>query len=283
MIIAGGTYAESCRFPHWDRIFGSGLRAALAVSTISPGTILHSYVHEGWRDDVVATLAAFGVAPNLVLAADGITFQYLHSFEKLGWTPIEIRQEPPLDVQGDVVLRFGMLEGEACVAGERVIYDPQSDNPGSFSANGSTAKELALVLNRAELLQCGLPDGWMKSQDLRDFNEFDDQAAVQNIRDVEHNRNALLVVKRPLGGAVVYVGDDSPVVVPGYAANGFFRIGSGDIFSAAFGYAWGELRMAPAAAADYASRCLGYFVEDHRLPLPAPRRSSGRLPVPRVG
>jgi len=44
MDIAGGLYRERCYIPKWDALFGSGGRAAAAISILSPGGILHTYV-----------------------------------------------------------------------------------------------------------------------------------------------------------------------------------------------------------------------------------------------
>ncbi|MBN0523972.1 nucleoside 2-deoxyribosyltransferase, partial [Pseudomonas aeruginosa] len=56
-----------------------------------------------------------------------------------------------LAVSGEKVLRFGMIDGTAVVNADFAVFDPQNaDEPESFSANGSTAKHLALVLNRHE-------------------------------------------------------------------------------------------------------------------------------------
>lgn len=60
MIIAGGTYGERCYHPRWDQIYGSGLRSAVALADVSPGTALYSYVSAEWFDDVDATLSSLG-------------------------------------------------------------------------------------------------------------------------------------------------------------------------------------------------------------------------------
>ena len=53
--------------------------------------------------------------------------------------------------RADIILQFGMLEGSAVVTGKKVIYDPQNpERPERFDAKGSTADELAYVLNRGE-------------------------------------------------------------------------------------------------------------------------------------
>lgn len=66
--------------------------------------------------------------------------------------------------------------------------------------------------------------------------------------------------------------------MPSYAAESFFRIGSGDIAAAAFAHAWGELGRDPVEAAHYAARCMAHFVEGPRLALPGVAEVSERTP-----
>ena len=48
------------------------------------------------------------------------------------------------------------MEGDAKVAGEKVIFDPQSPNrPVSFKENRSEADHLAIVLNSTEARRLG--------------------------------------------------------------------------------------------------------------------------------
>ena len=86
-------------------------------------------------------------------------------------------KQPDLHVQGEKVLRFGMLEGTAVVDADYAVYDPQNAAaPESFARNGSKANHLALVLNIYEAVQLlgeqGLsrwrsPSAWLHSKGLR--------------------------------------------------------------------------------------------------------------------
>lgn len=264
MIIAGGTYGERCLYPNWDRIFGSGLRAAVAASGLSHSVTLHTYVPDEWREDVAATLLAFGINAEIKPSSTPITFKYLDSLEKsLIPTPPDIPEEA-LDVEGDVVLRFGMMEGEARVKGDRVVYDPQSSG-ALFSGNGSSARKLAMVVTQAELLELVAR---LRGQPPATAAEISLREAVIAVRDLPAPPQ-IIVVKDALGGLTVFLGDE-PNIVPSYAAESYFRIGAGDVIATAFAHAWGELAMESIAAADYAARSLAYFVEGARLPLLPP-------------
>lgn len=127
--IAGGVYAERCKYPVWDQIYGSGLRAAIAMSSVSDAVRLHSYVPDEWLEDVESTLASFGVASQLQASEHPMTFEYLDTF-LLKALPEELSPPyPDLMVEEKVVLRFGMLEGRACVKGERGSLRPAIADP----------------------------------------------------------------------------------------------------------------------------------------------------------
>jgi hypothetical protein len=180
--------------------------------------------------------------------------------------------EDTIRVCGDAILRFGMLEGDAHVTGRRVVYDPQSEEPAGYFDNGSTAEELAIVANRLELVRMITPG----RQATDDANVR--EAIIELFMTQRHCRTLAVILKDGLGGATIYLGDE-PIHIATYAAESFFRIGAGDIFSAALAYAWGEEGYEITDAADYAARCLAYFVEGPRLPLPS---NAALLPTRRI-
>ncbi len=168
-----------------------------------------------------------------------------------------------------------MLEGDARVDGQRVIYDPQSEQPAGFIDNDSRADELALIMSRQELIRMMNPRSQGSPEDMT-------RDALLALFAIEQANPRVVVLKDSLGGATVYLGDE-PTKITTYAAESFFRIGAGDIFAAAFAHAWGEKRQGAIDAADYAARCLAYFVDGPRLPLPAEsalptRRFTGKYP-----
>lgn len=104
--IAGGIYAERCMYPAWNQIFGSGLRAAIAASSVSDDVNLHAYAPREWKEDVEATMASFGVTGLLRTSEDPITFEYLDAFRLTNGPVRPAPLYPELVVQDDVVLRF---------------------------------------------------------------------------------------------------------------------------------------------------------------------------------
>ena len=77
-----------------------------------------------------------------------------------------------------------------------------------------------------------------------------------------------LIAKGGIKGARLFVGNRPPVFIPAYRSSKVFKIGSGDVFSAAFAYYWGHERLDALDAAQLASRSVAYYCQTARLPLP---------------
>lgn len=247
MHIVGGLYRELCDLPSWDATMGSGGRAALTAKALLTNVELSTFASSAdFR--AVHDLRIKGVTLHVSNRPSSIVFAYVHPLS----TPYI---EPPrgtviadglIKASGDAVLRFGFLEGDAVVEASRVVYDPQTwRRPPSFWANGSTAKELALVLNELEL---------------RHLAELDDlTAAAQHILKKENA--TVVVVKRGTWGASVYEAAGSVTHVPAYRSRKVFKIGTGDIFSAVFAVYWAEKCVTASEAADLASRCVSVYCD----------------------
>lgn len=123
MIIVGGSYREVCAYPEWDRIYGSGGRAAVAVSGLAPGSVLHTYAYSGWAADVRATMASFGVRAEVVEIEKELVFEYYHPLSKEP-VPKASAGLPRITVSGEVVLSFGMLEGPSTTRSRTVPRRP---------------------------------------------------------------------------------------------------------------------------------------------------------------
>jgi hypothetical protein len=228
VIIAGGTYLEVCLKPEWRRLFGSGLRAATAVARLSPGTMLHTYGFEEWTHDIEYSAGAFGCTANVRPIRDAISFSYTHPLSVARLHPSTPRLNPALSLEGPTVLRFGFVEGDAIVDAGRAVYDPQSCSElVSFRSNGSRAEHLAVVLNEDEAMTV----------------DHGIQDAVQALMDL-HGAETV-VIKRGPRGATVHSGSQPRSEIPPYWSNSIFKIGSGDVFSAAFAVYWGERGMEP--------------------------------------
>jgi nucleoside 2-deoxyribosyltransferase len=257
LTIVGGVYIERCIQPLWDAVYGSAGRAAEAVAPLVPGkTTLVSYVAEEIRPAAEFLASMAGVTLEPIPAKHAVSFDYLHPLS----TPI-IRPAPdrmvahdPIQVSGDVVLRYGMLEGDAIVEARTAVYDPQSAfGARRFGTNGSRADRLAVVLNRYEAASMTGTD--------------EPRAAAERL--IQEDNAAVVVVKMGSHGALVMT-PDGDVTVPIYQTQRVWKIGSGDVFSATFAALWGCQGIAAAEAADMASRATAQYCETRSLPVPVP-------------
>jgi len=253
--VAGGVYAERCVEPHWDDVYGSGGRAAAALSAEIAGIKLYTYQSDEIGDGLENLIGAYGIDINGPKVSKSVDFHYMHSLAdpRITPRPDAISLNDPFDVSDDVVLRFGMLEGSAKVAADRAIYDPQSAfDPRPFSENGSSAKQLALVLNRLEASKfTGNPDA---------------EKAVEIL--LADSAAEIVILKMGGRGALVAAGS-SREIIPAYKSESIWKIGSGDVFSASFALFWGVQGLAPLEAADLASRATSYYCGTKALPIPS--------------
>jgi pfkB family carbohydrate kinase len=177
-------------------------------------------------------------------------FRYTHPLSEPLLSP-----SPPKPVQyanavrDTTVLVYGMLEGLPLVKAERVIYDPQSESanvpPTEFTRS---VGQLALVLNEREVR------GLSGASDII-------RAARRLIK--KYNAKVVVVKQGPYGCVVVE--PSSHARIPVFPSTNVFKIGSGDVFSAAFAKFWALDRMPPAAAAEQASRCAALYCDTRTL------------------
>ncbi len=255
-IIVGGIYQERCIQPLWNAVFGSGGRAAYCVAPLVEAAVeLHAYVAETIKDEALHLAADCGVILVPTPAEHPIGFDYLHPLS----TPVirpaltRIARNAAIHVKGDVVLRYGMLEGDAVVDAETAVYDPQSAfGAPRFAANGSRADRLAVVMNRMEAQSMtGLPDPEAAATALIDAGE------------------AQVVIVKLGGKGALIATPESTDRVPFYRTERVWKLGSGDVFSATFAALWGANGVPPREAADLASRATAAYCATRALPPPA--------------
>jgi hypothetical protein len=264
LTIVGGVYRERCLRPNWDEFYGSAGRAASAIAKLGGEVALHSYLTPQAKevlDDrkIVERFAVFDTP-----TSEGVSFYYEHGLSRPKFQPPEC-QLAPLQIKGEHVLRYGMLEGTAVVHANFAVFDPQNvDKPESFRHNGSTVNHLALVLNRYEaraLLAApiSLP-----------LDLVAQQLAQQESAEV-------VIIKCGPQGALVWH-NGKIAQVPAYETTNVWKIGSGDQFAANFAYAWMEEHRDPVEAADRASRATAFYCQ--HLGFATPAELDGYKPDP---
>lgn len=252
LAVVGGIYRERCMRPNWDEFYGSAGRAASAICRLGGEVVLHCYLSQDARSVICERQSNEGFDLVATPASEDVGFYYEHGLAH----PKIVRPTnrlPDLHVQGDKVLRYGMLESTAVVEADYAVFDPQNvDGPESFHKNGSTAKHLALVLNRYEART--LLGGY-------DSTSLEDVAK----KLAERERAEVVIIKRGPRGALVWH-DGKVATVPAYETPRVWKIGSGDQFAANFAHAWMEERRDPLDAAHQASRATAFYCQHLGFP-----------------
>lgn len=269
--VVGGVYGEECAFPLRKQVFGSAGRAAIALSPHFDSVTLHTLLPDIAFDRTKPLFDSFGVAIENHGGEEFISFEYLHCLAEPQIHPRQSRiiQQPAFHVQAEVVVQFGMMECAPTVEADLCIYDPQSPTlPRSFVSTGSKAGRLAFVANAGEI---------------EALTGLDVENGAQKLVSTEGAE--VVVAKCGLQGAKIFGKSGLVGTVPAYQTTSIFTVGSGDIFVAAFAYAWGKEGMLPLDAADYASRAVATYVETEMAELAnvAEETARARDPVKLAG
>lgn len=253
LTVVGGTYVEHCQWPYWREVFGSGVRAACAMAGRGAQIIFHTYANKQQQFYLDGIGASLGFETQSRSSPGRVIFEYQHSLAQPSFSVSDkaIYDLDPLEVEGESILAFGMVEGNPTVRGDWVVFDPQSPQDAvPFDTEGSQAGHLAIVANAAEARKLS--------------SEMDLEVAGNKLLE----KAEVVVIKSGPRGALVFTG--GPVHrVPLYRTKRTFLIGSGDVFSAAFAYAWAVQRQAPEKAALIASLSTAYYCQTATVPIPS--------------
>ena len=254
MHVVGGCYVELCDEPYWSQLYGSGGRAAAAIAGRITGLKFSTYISDKHLNALKLLEGVYDFESSAFKSPDTIHFYYNHPLATPVITPkvSEIGTLDSIYIEDDVILRFGMLEGDAEVHGSYVTYDPQSPfSPSPFIENGSTAEHLSIVCNAVE------------AKLLAGANDVEE--AANRLLDVAE----VVVVKMGSRGALVQT-RTSVSQISAYQTSRVWPIGSGDVFAAVYALEWGEYKKSPKEAAEIASRATAYYCESQSLPVPDP-------------
>ena len=108
-------------------------------------------------------------------------------------------------------------------------------------------------------------------------NNKDESKAVRNIWKSEGA--SVVLVKSGLQGCRVYSNGKFQASIPPYLTDRVYKIGSGDIFSAAFAYHWAEKGLCTLDAADAASRCVARYCNSRRPSVILDKETSALEPI----
>lgn len=242
--VVGGTYFETCRSPRLRQFYGSGGRAAAALSHLAE-VCLHTYSTPSSERQIDALGRRCLIEVLRHPGEQTYHFDYPHGLHRPYLTPAPalIKPQLPIQVEGELVLVFGMMEGHADVRGNVVVYDPQSETNPIHFRDVVQANRLALVGNTSEILRLGKRS-----------------SALEAAKQLLTEGAKVVVVKNGPSGALV-VTNDGEKRVPAFRSDSIFPVGSGDVFSAAFAWFWGSEDLEPGLAARLASQCVCTYMD----------------------
>lgn len=177
---------------------------------------------------------------------DMITFKYSFSLDQPTIFPnlLSITKTNELNVQAENIIAFGMLESNFKLTGEKVIYDPQTSNkPIKFSDIGN-ATQLVYIVNLKE------------AQSLASSNKLDDIKSFF----LNSEKASAFIIKNGPWGATLF-SKDNEFKIPSYITPNVTKIGSGDIFTASFGYYWIQKGFSLEDSAINASKSTAYYCD----------------------
>jgi nucleoside 2-deoxyribosyltransferase len=174
-----------------------------------------------------------------------IWFRYRHPLAKPDVYPATVAS---VNDRNDVVaahaLVFGMMEGRPKVTAKRAVYDPQDGfRAQHFRNNGSSAEELVIVAS------------WSEGRALTN-ERSPERIAARLIAD--EGCTAVIIKCGPQGALVATA--TSQKWIGAFPSERVWKIGSGDVFSAAFAHAWLHEELAVLEAAWFASRTVAEYV-----------------------
>jgi hypothetical protein len=265
LTIIGGTYLECCAEPRKNTFYGSGLRAASALSGKGLSIRFISCVGEYDVDTANSNTDTFGIKASFTIIPQTISFHYYHPLSTPIYEPENIPEQKVhlAEIIAESILFYGMIEADAKVNASYVVYDPQNYIP--FKETGSKAQHLAIVLNKKEAyLLSGLSET---------------ATVVQAGKLILENESAdVVVIKNGPKGAIV-IEQSSIEHIPVFQTASVWPIGSGDIFSAVFAWKWMIEKQTAAVAAKLASQYCAHYCEVTQLPLPNNPNTYSPLPL----
>lgn len=245
--VIGGTYRESCAFPEFDDIYGSGLRSVMNLLTIDPQLDVFYHTCAGPRsfdylEQVCKVFSGLKIDCQTITRTGSFYYEHPMATPRI-FCPSE---HITIKAKGESVLVFGMIEADSCIEANWCVYDPQSPvNPRSFIETMSSANHLTIVLNRTEASMLTGENDVFKIRD--------------SLFSKEHCE-CLVLKCGPLGAMVFSSAQADGVSIPSYKTNAVRPIGSGDVFTSAFALNWFKGKD-PVASALIASKATAAYCE----------------------
>lgn len=246
MAIVGGSYGEECAYPRQQLYRGSGGRAAAVLASLNVKVTLHTITGPQLTSVFESIALKLGYTLIAHPGSEDIWFRYRHPLGKPTiHHSIDIEKQSIPTISADLALVYGMIEGRPPIHAKRVVYDPQDGIKSKpFEVNGSTTDELALVVSYSE------------------GKALTGETDCTKIAEIllEQPKVTVVIVKCGPQGALIRTSTIHEWVRP-FPTSRVYKIGSGDVFSAAFAFAWLIEGQNPLSSAWFASRITAAYVE----------------------
>jgi len=245
--IIGGTYREIDYDEISVELFGSGFRAAKFLLENKCDVHFHTLANEETLTFLKENQKVYSsLKCNIIPYSEIITFKYSFPLDNPSIFPniLNIAKVKSLSVSSKNIIAFGMLEAEYSIHGEKVVYDPQTSfNPTKFSDIGY-AKDLVYIVNKNEA---------------NSIAESDNINIIKDYFFLKEKAIAFIIKDGPFG-ATLYT-KDKEIKISSYVTDNVFKIGSGDIFTASFGYYWMDKKLSIEESAQLASKSTAIFCD----------------------
>lgn len=224
MIVSGGTYRERViSNDHAEDLGGSGFRAVSALPSSS--TTLVTAIEADMSGLLRGAASTLGFDLEDTGRDKAVGFTYSAPFVEPVLHGASACLDSKQSISGDNVLAFGLVEkGERSFDVESLVYDPQSvSDPGLFLLSARRPQRLAICANALETVAIGRHDEL--------------EHAARNAAD-RLGASVVITKAGARGCLVTDVEAGSQHWMGAVPTNTVRKLGSGDVFTAAFAHAW---------------------------------------------
>lgn len=245
--VVGGTYREIDYDDLSHDIFGSGFRGAkflLENNCVTNFFTAGNNIVKRYLSSCKSVYNNFEF--NCCESKELITFKYSFALDEPSIFPSLLNTVKCgcINVEAENIICYGMLECDFKLNGGKVIYDPQTSIGPIRFTNFGQAKELIYVVN---------------------WNEAKAIASSENIDEIKNyffkiEKVLAFIIKNGPAGATLYY-EQIEHAIPSFVTENVYKIGSGDIFTASFGYYWIEKNLSLKESAILASKSTSIYCE----------------------
>lgn len=247
--VIGGTYREINYDGMTIEIFGSGLRCCKYL--LENGTKVK--FQTSGDISVERYLKQYSkVYPDFTFKCnpteDLITFKYSFALDEPQVFPnmLNISKTEIGEINDQNIICYGMLESNFKLTGKCIVYDPQTSiKPVPFSDFGN-AEQLIYIVNMDEA---------------KSISGSDDITKIKKYFFYIEKAYAFIIKNGPFGATLFY--KNREIKIPSYITSEVNKIGSGDIFTASFGFYWMIKKYSLEDCAYFASKSTALYCDNN--------------------